>query len=68
MVELVKMINSQDPNSLEIATLLYKPDALKHDDFQLKYVGFEIPNKFVVGFGLDYNGIGRHYKDIYQIV
>lgn len=54
------------PNSIEIVSLLVKPEALK-EDIDLKYIGFEIPDKFVVGYGLDYEGLGRNFKDIYQV-
>ncbi len=53
-------------NSIEVATLLYKPDKYKFD-LPIKHVGFEAGNKFVVGYGLDYNGRGRNYKDIYVL-
>ncbi len=53
--------------SIEILTLLHKPDAtINH--INLKYVGFEIPNDFVVGYGLDYDGYGRNLKDLYKVV
>jgi hypoxanthine phosphoribosyltransferase len=54
------------PASVKIATFLAKPEALQ---FAIKadYVGFEIENKFVVGYGLDYNGLGRNYADLYQL-
>ena len=67
IIKLIEMLKDLGPNSLQVASLLFKPDALDHN-IDLKYIGFEIPNKFVVGYGLDYNGIGRHYKDIYQII
>lgn len=57
----------QQPASLKIATLLHKPEATEYP-LQLDYVGFEIPNKFVVGYGLDYDGLGRNLKEIYQLV
>jgi len=53
--------------SIEVLTLLYKPEANKNP-VQLKYVGFEIPDKFVVGYGLDYDGYGRNLKDIYKVI
>jgi len=53
--------------SIEILTLLYKPEANKIP-LDLKYIGFEIPNDFVVGYGLDYDGYGRNLKDIYKVV
>lgn len=54
------------PNSIEIASLLVKPDCLQCE-LDIKYQGFEIPEKFVVGYGLDYDGLGRNFKDIYQL-
>jgi len=54
----------QNPSSLKIATLLFKPLALKHD-IKPDYVGFEIENDFVVGYGLDYDGLGRNLNDIF---
>jgi hypoxanthine phosphoribosyltransferase len=57
----------QQPSSLKIATLLHKPDATEYP-LTLDYVGFDIPNKFVVGYGLDYEGLGRNLKEIYQLV
>ncbi len=53
--------------SIEILTLLYKPEAVKKK-LDLRYVGFEIPNDFVVGYGLDYEGHGRNLPDIYKVV
>lgn len=52
--------------SIEVAALLFKPESLTVD-LNVKYVGFEIPPLFVVGYGLDYNGLGRNLKDIYQL-
>ncbi len=57
----------QQPKLLKIVTLLHKPDATEFD-LKLDYVGFQIPNKFVVGYGLDYDGLGRNFKEIYQLV
>ena len=56
----------QQPASLRVVALLHKPEAMV---FPLKvdYAGFEIPNKFVVGYGLDYNGLGRNHPAIYQL-
>lgn len=59
-------LQHQQPASMKIATLLHKPDATEHP-LTLDYVGFEIPNKFVVGYGLDYDGLGRNLKEIYQL-
>ncbi len=63
---LPKLIHQQ-PASLKIVTLLHKPEATEYP-LQLDYVGFSIPNKFVVGYGLDYDGLGRNLKEIYQLI
>lgn len=57
---------AQSPASLSVATLLFKPAALK-EAVDLKYVGFEIENRFVVGYGLDYDGLGRNSKEIFVL-
>ncbi len=57
----------QQPKSLKIASLLHKSEATEYP-LQLDYIGFDIPNKFVVGYGLDYDGLGRNLKEIYQLV
>lgn len=58
-------IAALDPLSIRTATLLYKPKALKYS-VKPDYVGFEIGNEFVVGYGMDYNGLGRNLPDLYQ--
>jgi hypoxanthine phosphoribosyltransferase len=60
-------LEHQQPQSLKIATLLHKPEATEYP-LKLDYIGFDIPNKFVVGYGLDYDGLGRNFKEIYQLV
>ena len=57
----------QQPKSLKIASLLHKSEATIYP-LTIDYVGFDIPNKFVVGYGLDYDGLGRNLKEIYQLV
>ncbi len=59
-------IRNQQPASLKIATLLHKPEATVHP-LQIDYCCISIANKFVVGYGLDYNGFGRNNKEIYQL-
>ena len=60
----VKQLNEQHPESIRVATLLFKPDALEHD-LDITYIGFKVPDQFLVGFGLDYDGLGRNLRDIY---
>jgi hypoxanthine phosphoribosyltransferase len=57
----------QQPKSLKIAALLHKSEATEYP-LTIDYIGFDIPNKFVVGYGLDYDGLGRNLKEIYQLV
>ena len=64
--ELKAIFKEQKVKHLKIATLFLKPDVYKKD-IKLDYVGIRIPNKFIVGFGLDYDGLGRNLKDIYQL-
>lgn len=63
---ILKTIKEKHPASVKVASLLLKPEALQHEITDLAYVGFEIPNEFVVGYGLDYNGLGRNLTDIYR--
>jgi hypoxanthine phosphoribosyltransferase len=63
---LPKLLHMQ-PKSLKIATLLHKPEATEFE-LKLDYTGFSIPNKFVVGYGLDYSGLGRNLKEICQLI
>jgi hypoxanthine phosphoribosyltransferase len=57
----------QQPKSMKIASLLHKSEATEYP-ITLDYIGFDIPNKFVVGYGLDYDGLGRNFREIYQLV
>ena len=59
-------IKKLEPKSISIAALLTKPEALQHP-VKVDYMGFEIPNKFVVGYGLDFDGYGRNLPSIYQL-
>ncbi len=65
--EFLPKLRHQQPASLKIAALLHKPEAAQHP-INIDYLGFSIPNKFVVGYGLDYDGLGRNFKEIYQVV
>ena len=64
--EFLPVLQSYHPKNISIATLLFKPSALKHN-VKPKYVGFEVPNDFLVGYGLDYDGLGRNISSIYQL-
>jgi hypoxanthine phosphoribosyltransferase len=64
--EFLPKLDHQQPKSMKIASLLHKPEALQYP-LQIDYLGFSIPNKFVVGYGLDYDGLGRNYREIYQL-
>jgi hypoxanthine phosphoribosyltransferase len=64
--KVISLIKANDPASVEVCTLLFKPEAFRGKR-KPKYIGFEIPNKFVVGYGLDYNELGRNLKELYQL-
>ncbi|NLY24193.1 MAG: hypoxanthine phosphoribosyltransferase [Bacteroidales bacterium] len=66
MVSLLKELEKHGPEEIKIATLLFKPAALQQQ-LHLDYVALEIPNDFIVGYGLDYDGYGRNLKDIYKV-
>ena len=67
MHKLVPELKKLGAESVEIAALLVKPDAMEFK-VPIDYLGFSIPIKFVVGYGLDYDGLGRNLKEIYQLV
>lgn len=67
MTSLIKELENYKPQDVRIATLLFKPAALKYK-IKPDYVAMEIPNDFIVGYGLDYNGYGRNLKDIYKVL
>lgn len=67
MQRLIETLRAQHPKEIRIATLLLKPDKLKVD-LDIRYVAMRIPNDFIVGYGLDYEGLGRNYRDIYSVV
>lgn len=66
MDKMISLIEMENPKQLKICTLLYKPEAFKGTR-PPDYVGFSIPNAFVVGYGLDYNEKGRNLDAVYQI-
>lgn len=66
MVALIAELMKHEPAEVKIATLLFKPAALRQD-ITPDWVALEIPNDFIVGYGLDYDGYGRNLKDIYKV-
>lgn len=64
---LLDTLAAKQPASLEVATLFMKPECLQHE-LAIRYVGLSIPNDFIVGYGLDYDGLGRNYPDVYKVV
>ena len=67
MKHVTEMLRSRNPRSLSVCALLVKPDNLQVD-LDIRYKCFEIPNDFILGYGLDYDGFGRNTRDIYTVV
>lgn len=63
---IVNDLNNKGAKSIKVVTLLLKPDAYD-GEYKIDYVGFEIPNDFVVGYGLDYDGFGRNLDSVYTL-
>jgi hypoxanthine phosphoribosyltransferase len=66
MAAFIPELQKFGPSSIRLSSILIKPEAHKHE-IVTDYPGFVIPNKFVVGYGLDYDGMGRNLKDLYQL-
>lgn len=64
--EIYTIFKDKKLKELKIATLFFKPDVFKKE-LHINYIGISIPDKFIVGYGLDYDGIGRNFADIYQL-
>ncbi len=67
MADLLEYLKKYEPAEVRISTLMYKPEICRKD-LKIDYYGFSIPNDFIIGYGLDFDGLGRNYKDIYTIV
>jgi hypoxanthine phosphoribosyltransferase len=65
--QFLPQLEHQQPKKLIVASLLTKPDAMKFP-IQIDYLGFSVPNKFLLGYGLDYDGLGRNLPEIYKLV
>ncbi|MFN6943743.1 MAG: hypoxanthine phosphoribosyltransferase [Cytophagaceae bacterium] len=66
MKEVLEELNQKEPASINLASFILKPDSLCHP-LEMKYIGYTIPNHFILGYGLDYEGFGRNFKDIYRL-
>ena len=66
MLRLLDLVREHEPRDVRICSLLVKPDKLKVD-LHVDYVAMEIPNDFIVGYGLDYDGMGRNLPSIYTL-
>lgn len=67
MQRLLETLGTRNPKEIHIASLLVKPEKLQVP-LNIKYAAMNIPNDFIVGCGLDYDGLGRNYKDIYTVI
>jgi hypoxanthine phosphoribosyltransferase len=67
MQYLINKLHYQGVAEVLLVALLFKPHAFR-ESFRIDYLGLEIPNDFIVGYGLDYDGFGRNYADIYKII
>ena len=67
MKQMIESLGTRKPESLHICTLLVKPNKLE-EDLKIEYAAMEIPNDFIVGYGLDYDQQGRNLRDIYTVV
>lgn len=67
MKQMIESLGTRNPASVQICTLFFKPEKLK-EELTLDYVAFRIPDDFILGYGLDYDGLGRELKDVYTIV
>jgi hypoxanthine phosphoribosyltransferase len=65
--QFLPQLEHQHPKKLVVASLLTKPEAMKYP-ITIDYLGFSVPNKFLLGYGLDYDGLGRNLPEIYQLV
>ena len=67
MEKIIASLKAKGAKSIKVATFLQKPEALQRE-IEVDYVAMKIPNQFIVGYGLDYDGYGRNLKDIYTVV
>lgn len=66
VAEILQQLQPMEPAGIQVASLFVKPEAFC-ENFEVRYRGFDIPDKFIIGYGLDYNGYGRNYRDVYSL-
>ena len=66
MNEFLPQLRNLQPASLKLATLLHKPEATQYPT-EIHYLGIQVPKKFLLGYGMDYDGLGRNIREIYQL-
>jgi len=64
---IIRQLKGYDPDSIKIASLFFKPQSFTKN-YKIDYLGMEIPNYFIIGYGLDYKGMGRNLKNIYKLI
>jgi hypoxanthine phosphoribosyltransferase len=64
---IMKRLKKMKPASIKVATLLFKPQSYQKN-IKIDYIGIEIPEEYIIGYGMDYNGYGRNYEDIYSLI
>lgn len=67
LAKILPVLQNKNPASLRVASLLVKPLDVR-SDVHIDYIGMEIPSDYVVGYGMDYDGLGRNLRDLYQVV
>ena len=67
ITKMLDEFKSHGASTVEVVSLFYKPKSKKVREL-IKYIGFELPDSFVLGYGLDYDGLGRNLKDLYNII
>lgn len=66
LTHFIEELKALKPKEIKIACMFFKPESCKQN-IKIDYLGMEIPNDFVVGYGLDYNGLGRNFRDLYKL-
>jgi hypoxanthine phosphoribosyltransferase len=67
MEQIIDSLKAKGAGEIRVATFLQKPDALQRN-IKIDYIAMKIPNEFIIGYGLDYNGYGRNLKDVYTLI